>query len=47
VEQAHDPAGTLSVGLQRRLGMAQALVQEQDPLLILADEPTAGLHPGG
>ncbi|MBL9170951.1 MAG: ATP-binding cassette domain-containing protein [Verrucomicrobiales bacterium] len=38
-------AGEFSKGMQRRLGLAQALVN--DPDLVILDEPTAGLDPTG
>lgn len=39
----HRLAGQLSMGMQRRLAIAAALVN--DPQLIFADEPTAGIDP--
>ena len=38
-----DAAGTLSVGMQRRLNLACAIVHE--PQLLLLDEPTVGVDP--
>lgn len=40
---AHDRMGTLSGGMLRRAGIAQAIVHR--PRLVLLDEPTAGLDP--
>ena len=39
------PVGEFSKGMQRRIGLAQALVN--DPDLVILDEPTAGLDPIG
>ena len=39
------PVGEYSKGMQRRIGLAQALIN--DPDLVILDEPTAGLDPIG
>lgn len=41
----HRPIGEFSKGMARRIGLAQALIN--DPDLIILDEPTAGLDPLG
>jgi ABC-2 type transport system ATP-binding protein len=43
VDRADDRMGTLSGGMLRRAGIAQALVHQ--PSLVLLDEPTVGLDP--
>jgi len=42
---ADRPVGEFSKGMARRIGLAQALIN--DPRLIILDEPTAGLDPIG
>ncbi|QQE13944.1 ABC transporter ATP-binding protein [Planctomycetota bacterium] len=42
---AHRPVGEYSKGMQRRIGLAQALIN--DPELLILDEPTTGLDPIG
>ncbi len=41
----HRPVGEFSKGMGRRIGLAQALLN--DPDLVILDEPTAGLDPQG
>ncbi|MBN1557693.1 MAG: ABC transporter ATP-binding protein [Lentisphaerae bacterium] len=42
-EAARRPVGEFSKGMARRVGLAQALIN--DPRLVLLDEPTSGLDP--
>ncbi|MFI4913168.1 MAG: ABC transporter ATP-binding protein [Sedimentisphaeraceae bacterium JB056] len=42
---ANRPIGTFSKGMQRRIGLAQALIN--DPDILILDEPTSGLDPLG
>ncbi|MEM1208776.1 MAG: ABC transporter ATP-binding protein [Planctomycetota bacterium] len=46
LERAADrPVGEFSKGMQRRIGLAQALIN--DPKLLILDEPTTGMDPIG
>jgi len=41
----HRPVGEYSKGMQRRIGLAQSLIN--DPQLLILDEPTSGMDPIG
>lgn len=42
-DRSGDPIGTLSLGYQKRVGIAQAIIH--DPQLLILDEPISGLDP--
>ena len=44
-DRADDPVGDFSLGMRQRMGLALALVN--DPDIVVLDEPTNGLDPGG
>ena len=44
-QAAHRKLGTYSKGMQQRIGLAQAFVNE--PELVVLDEPTDGVDPVG
>jgi len=44
-EVAHKPAGSFSLGMGQRLGIASALLA--DPAIVMLDEPVNGLDPDG
>ncbi len=44
-DRADDPTGSFSLGMRQRVGIALALIG--DPSIVVLDEPTNGLDPGG